>query len=189
MNNIGELVSAARQYEEQTDEASLVGFLEDVALVSDIDKYDEEADAVVLMTIHSAKGLEFPVVFLAGMEDGIFPSEQNRNSADEMSEERRLAYVAITRAKEKLYITYARGRMMYGRTLYGRLSCFIREEVPEQLIERDMPRSAFQRQSLYSRQSRDEYDDNRSFTELRRTPDILGGVKSERDRGDRKSVV
>ena len=92
------------------------------------------------MTVHAAKGLEFPVVFLAGMEDGIFPSEQDRETDGEMSEERRLAYVAITRAKEMLYISYAKERMMYGRTLYGRLSCFVREELPVELTVRDVPR-------------------------------------------------
>jgi DNA helicase-2/ATP-dependent DNA helicase PcrA len=136
-DNVRALISYAEEYEQNNEEATLEGFLEDIALVADVDNYDSEADAVVLMTIHSAKGLEFPVVFLAGMEDGIFPSQQNLGEPDEMSEERRLAYVAITRAKEKLYVTYAKNRTMYGRTNYGMLSCFIREEVPSALIERD----------------------------------------------------
>lgn len=135
LNNIGELVSAARQYEEQTDEATLVGFLEDVALVSDIDKYDEEADAVVLMTIHSAKGLEFPIVFLPGMEENIFPSFQTMYSNEEIEEERRLAYVAITRAKRKLYMTNVRDRMLNGRTRSNPISRFV-GEIPEELTER-----------------------------------------------------
>ncbi len=150
MENVGELIVSAKEYEKRVDtddeESLLTGFLEEAFLVSDVDKYDETADAVVLMTIHAAKGLEFPVVFLAGMEDGIFPSSQNREDPEEMSEERRLAYVAITRAKEKLLISYAKSRMMYGRTLYGTLSCFIREELPEQLCERDMPRAVPPRQ-------------------------------------------
>ena len=144
IENVNELITAALEYEkrvsESGDEPTLTGFLEEVFLISDVDKYDENADAVVLMTIHAAKGLEFPVVFLAGMEDGIFPSEQDRESDAEMSEERRLAYVAITRAKEMLYISYAKERMMYGRTLYGRLSCFIRDELPVELTARDIPR-------------------------------------------------
>ncbi len=146
IDNVNEFIAAAIEYEkrceEGEDEATLPGFLEEISLVSDVDKYDESADAVVLMTIHAAKGLEFPVVFLAGMEDGIFPSQQNMFEPDEMSEERRLAYVAITRAKEKLYVTYAKNRTMYGKTNYGRLSCFIKEEVPRTLLFEDMPRRA-----------------------------------------------
>ena len=138
ISNINELVSAALEYEkrctEAGGEATLSSFLEEVALISDVDKYDESADAVVLMTIHAAKGLEFPVVILSGMEDGIFPSQRCIGEEEEMSEERRLAYVAITRAKEKLYITYAKNRQMYGRATYSMLSCFIREEVPKSLI-------------------------------------------------------
>ena len=136
IDNIQELITAALEYEQRAEEPTLGGFLEDVALVSDVDKYDEEADAVVLMTIHSAKGLEFPVVFLTGMEDGIFPSSQNIYSDDEMSEERRLAYVAITRAKQRIFITHVHERLLYGRTAYNKLSRFIREEVPESLIEK-----------------------------------------------------
>ncbi len=142
--NVNELISAAVEYEKRCEEISaeptLPGFLEEISLVSDVDKYDENADAVVLMTIHAAKGLEFPVVFLSGMEDGIFPSQQNLGMPEEMNEERRLAYVAITRAKEKLYVTYAKNRTIYGRTNYANLSCFIREEVPESLLLRDAPR-------------------------------------------------
>ena len=142
IDNINELIAGAIEYEARIEEikgedgpsASLAGFLEEISLVSDVDKYDEDADAVVMMTIHSAKGLEFPTVFIAGMEDGIFPSEQNIMSEVEMGEERRLCYVAITRAKDKLYITYTKNRTMYGRTSYNMLSCFIRKEVPEELL-------------------------------------------------------
>lgn len=144
IESVEELVSAAAEYEKRTTEAqdtpTLSGFLEEITLVSDVDTYDAEADAVVMMTVHSAKGLEFPVVFLAGMEDGIFPSAQNLGMPDEMSEERRLAYVAITRAKEKLYVTCARERILYGRTTQNPLSLFIREEVPADLREDDAPR-------------------------------------------------
>ncbi len=142
--NVNEFVSAAVEYEKRCEEAeeeiSLMGFLEEINLVSDVDKYDETADAVVLMTVHSAKGLEFPIVFLAGMEDGIFPSVQNLMEEDELQEERRLAYVAITRAKERLYITHAKNRMMYGRTAYNPLSRFVREEIPQSLMLTDAPR-------------------------------------------------
>ncbi len=136
IDNVGELISAAAEYEKRAgEEASLVGFLEEVALVSDVDKYDENADAVVLMTIHSAKGLEFPIVFLPGMEEGIFPGSQVNQDPGELNEERRLAYVAITRAKERIYITHTRERMIYGRTSINPLSRFVREEIPASLIE------------------------------------------------------
>jgi DNA helicase-2/ATP-dependent DNA helicase PcrA len=120
----------------------LSAFLERCALVADVDKYDKDADAVVLMTVHSAKGLEFPVVFLAGMEDGIFPSTQNIGEPSEMSEERRLAYVAITRAKDQLYITHAKNRLMYGKSAYNPLSRFVKMEIPPHLLEFDRPRPA-----------------------------------------------
>ena len=142
--NVSELKSAAIEYEKRCadsgEEANLSGFLEELALVSDVDKYDENADAVVLMTVHSAKGLEFPIVFLAGMEDGIFPSNQNIGEPAEISEERRLMYVAVTRAKERLYITHAKSRLMYGRTGYNPLSQFVRDEIPEALVVHDSPR-------------------------------------------------
>jgi DNA helicase-2/ATP-dependent DNA helicase PcrA len=143
IDSINEFISAAIEYEGRTESPTLSGFLEEVALISDVDKYDEDADAVVLMTIHSAKGLEFPIVFLAGMEEGIFPGMQTILNPGEMSEERRLAYVAITRAKERLYLTHTRERTMYGRTGSNPLSRFIREELPEELIEKDAPRPRF----------------------------------------------
>ena len=117
------------------------GFLEEVALVADIDSLDESSDYVVLMTLHSAKGLEFPYVFLAGMEDGIFPSYMSitsDNAMEEIEEERRLAYVGITRAMEKLTLTAARQRMVRGNIQYNRLSRFV-HEIPEGLLERSNP--------------------------------------------------
>ena len=180
--NVNEFISAAVEYEKRCEtndtEPTLVGFLEEISLISDVDKYDENADAVVLMTVHAAKGLEFPVVFLSGMEDGIFPSQQNLGEADEMSEERRLAYVAITRAKEKLYVTYAKNRTMYGRTNYGMLSCFIREEIPDALIERDGPRKAPPRAPLsYTPSPRRQYREevSREFT---RRPEMTGAQRT-----------
>ncbi|MBR4895184.1 MAG: ATP-binding domain-containing protein, partial [Clostridia bacterium] len=147
MNNIGELVSAARAYEETADEPTLVGFLEDVALVSDVDKYDETADAVVLMTIHSAKGLEFPVVFLPGMEENIFPSFQTLLVPEELEEERRLAYVAITRAKRAVYITHVHDRMLNGRSSANPVSRFV-TEIPAELcrVEEELPEESELRQ-------------------------------------------
>ncbi len=143
IDNIGELVSAAAEYEKRVEEPSLVGFLEEISLISDVDKYDENADAVVLMTIHSAKGLEFPTVFLPGLEEGVFPAAQVRDDPAELNEERRLAYVALTRAKEKIFISHTHERMMYGRTAYNPPSRFLREEIPEELLENDAPKRAF----------------------------------------------
>ena len=137
--NVEEFISNAVEYEQTHDSPTLSSFLEEIALIADIDNYDTEADAVVLMTIHSAKGLEFPVVFLSGMEDGLFPSQQSALSPDELEEERRLAYVAITRAKDRLYVTCARERLMYGRTVYSVRSRFINEMGSEFMTE-DVPK-------------------------------------------------
>ena len=175
MENIEEFISAAVEYEtrcaDSGESATCHGFLEEISLVADVDKYDETADAVVLMTVHAAKGLEFPVVFLAGMEDGIFPSIQNIGEAEEMSEERRLAYVAITRAKEMLYITHARERMMYGKTTYNQLSRFIKDELPKNLVFEDAPRRKPQGFGAYQ-QTRPIENRQSYFNELRRPVDM-----------------
>ncbi len=176
MEYVDELVSAAAEYETRMsavgDEPTLWGFLEEIALVSDVDKYDDEANAVVLMTVHAAKGLEFPVVFIAGMEDGIFPSQQNLGMPEEMAEERRLAYVAITRAKEKLYVTYAKNRMLYGRTVAGVLpSLFIRDELPEHLVEPYRPKREPSRS--YTSYTQKKYGSSltrQTYGELNRNP-------------------
>ena len=117
-------------------EPSLEGFLEELSLISDVDKYDENADVVTMMTMHSAKGLEFPKVFICGAEEGLFPSYRSMESDEEMEEERRLCYVAMTRAKKELYITCSQRRMLYGQTTYGRPSRFI-EEIPAELIREE----------------------------------------------------
>lgn len=137
LENIGELVSTAAQYEKDAAEPTISEFLEDVALVSDIDKYDDTADAVILMTIHSAKGLEFPTVFLPGWEEGIFPGYQSIMNPSEIEEERRLAYVAITRAKETLFITHVHQRMLNGSTQYNQKSRFAKEIPPWLTVEED----------------------------------------------------
>lgn len=139
LQNIEELVSNAVEYEQRTENATLESYLEEISLVSDIDNYDKEADAVVLMTIHSAKGLEFPVVFLPGMEEGVFPSSQSSLYPEELEEERRLAYVAITRAKERLYATHVRERLLYGKTQFNPRSRFI-DEIPEEYLLQEQPR-------------------------------------------------
>lgn len=133
--NIDELISKAVQYEETVDEPLLSGFLEEVALVADIDNLDENNDMVSLMTIHSAKGLEFPIVYLAGMEDGLFPSYMSISTGDEsdIEEERRLCYVGITRAKETLIMSAARMRTVRGETQMNRTSRFVRE-IPKELL-------------------------------------------------------
>ena len=137
---VDEIVSRAVEHAKENENASLASFLEENALVADIDNYDAESDAIVLMTIHSAKGLEFPVVFLPGWEEGVFPGEKAMISDAELEEERRLAYVAITRAKEKLFCTHARERLLYGRTIYGRPSRFL-AEIPEEYTELFPPKT------------------------------------------------
>ena len=132
--NVQELASNLRRFEEEIPEGTLSDFLEEVSLITDIDNYDNNADSVVLMTVHSAKGLEFPVVFLPGMEENIFPGMASVYVPSEVEEERRLAYVAITRAKEELYIFHAESRMIFGMTNRNRVSRFV-EEIPETLIE------------------------------------------------------
>ena len=132
LENIEELGSNIKKYCEENAEPTLFGFLEEVSLLTDIDNYDENADTVTMMTMHSAKGLEFPFVFLVGMEDGIFPGNQSLFSKSDMEEERRLAYVAITRAKKMLYLTNASTRLIFGQTNRNRPSTFLRE-VPKSL--------------------------------------------------------
>ena len=140
IENVRELSSMLRRYEEEAgDEAALSGFLEEVSLFTDIDNYDQEADSAVMMTIHSAKGLEFPVVFLPGWEEGVFPGMSVLYNPEEVEEERRLAYVAITRAREELYIYHAESRMIFGTTSRNRLSRF-GGEIPEELLEHSRSR-------------------------------------------------
>ena len=140
LQNLGQLVNNVKNYcDQQGEAASLEGYLEDIALISDIDNYNESADQVVLMTIHSAKGLEFPYVFLIGMEEGVFPSEMSKYSEADLEEERRLAYVGITRAKKELYISNSVTRMLYGRTQRNEPSRFLREIEPEYLEETRSP--------------------------------------------------
>ncbi len=140
LQNLGQLVNNVKNYcDQHGEEASLEGYLEDIALISDIDNYNESADQVVMMTIHSAKGLEFPYVFLIGMEEGVFPSEMSKYSEADLEEERRLAYVGITRAKQELYISNSVTRMLYGRTQRNEPSRFLREIEPEYIEETRSP--------------------------------------------------
>ena len=135
IDNLGEFLSAVSEYEKTEETPSLAGFLESVSLVSDIDAYDENDDTCVLMTIHSAKGLEFQNVFLSGMEEGLFPSVRSLDSSEDLEEERRLCYVAITRAKRQLYVTAAKSRTVYGQTTHQVNSRFLKEIPDEYLIE------------------------------------------------------
>ena len=134
IENIEELRSSILKFQEESPDGTLSDFLEEVALYTDLDRTDLQDDSVTLMTMHSAKGLEFPYVFVAGCEEGIFPGRMSMNSPDEIEEERRLAYVAITRAKKKLYLTTAAQRMLFGQTTWNKISRFA-QEIPEELVE------------------------------------------------------
>lgn len=158
ISNINELVSKVVAYEQKVEEetgdrATLSGFLEEVALVADIDNVDESDDKVLLMTLHSAKGLEFPVVYMAGVEDGVFPSYRTivSDDADDMEEERRLAYVGITRAQEDLHVLCAKQRMINGETQYNPVSRFVKE-IPGNLLDNRIP--------TYKKFDLDDYDDD-----------------------------
>ena len=135
IENVQELKTSILQYIQSAQEPTLSGFLEEVALYTDLDSYDSGAESVVMMTMHSAKGLEFPDVFIVGMEEGIFPGQRSIGEEEEMEEERRLCYVAITRAKKKLCLCCARQRVLFGQTISGKPSRFT-EEIPEEHLER-----------------------------------------------------
>ena len=137
--NVRELKTSIIGYMKEYGDDTLEGYLANVALYTDMDNYDPDADCVILMTMHSAKGLEFPTVFIVGMEETIFPGIRAIGEHDEMEEERRLCYVAITRAKEKLCMTCARQRMIFGRTTVNRVSRFV-SEIPEEHINKNIPR-------------------------------------------------
>jgi DNA helicase-2/ATP-dependent DNA helicase PcrA len=163
IENIRELMTATQQFEATTEDPTLSGFLEQTALIADIDALEDadSNDRVVMMTLHAAKGLEFPVVFLVGLEEGVFPHSRSLANDTELEEERRLAYVGITRAKEELFLTYATRRTIFGNTNIGTLSRFVRE-VPKELMK--LPRSLQNRTtfggsgtSLSARAVRDEY--------------------------------
>ena len=184
LDNLEEFISGVIEYERVASsdpdlEPTLSGFLEENALVADVDKYDEKADAVVMMTVHSAKGLEFPIVFLPGMEDGLFPGMQSiMGSEAEIEEERRLAYVAITRAKRELYITHVSNRLLYGRTQYNPPSRFV-EEIPKELLFTE------------SRPRHNAYSDRGAsipFEEVRSLDSITVGVPLVRRASDTKET-
>ena len=137
--NVRELKSSMLSFMKDSGDLTLEGYLANVALYTDLDNYDRESDSVVMMTMHSAKGLEFPTVFIVGCEEGIFPGIRAIGEPEEMEEERRLCYVAVTRAKRRLYLTCARQRMLFGRTTANRVSRFV-DEIPEEHIRKNIPR-------------------------------------------------
>ena len=191
LENIRELKSSIHSYMDNTENPTLSGFLEEIALYTDLEQYNEGDDAVVMMTMHSAKGLEFPNVFLVGFEDGLFPGMRAIGDTQEMEEERRLCYVAITRAKQSLTITYARRRMIYGRTSAAMASRFLKE-IPEDCIVRKgisqpRPESAWgapspgyshmkPRQSCHSESSMLPKTGDASYLELNKGDMVLHGA-------------
>ena len=142
LENLGELISGAKSFEAVSEGASISDYVDSISLVSDIDDYDEDEDSVSMMTIHMAKGLEFPVVFIAGCEDGLFPSERSKFEPDGIEEERRLAYVAITRARQELFMTWANQRKVFGKTEYHKESMFI-DEIPDYCCEDITPKPTY----------------------------------------------
>lgn len=163
LENVRELITAAAEYEEREAEPTLVGFLEMITLVADIDNMDDKSDIVTLMTLHSAKGLEFPIVFMVGMEEGLLPHQRSFASEAELEEERRLCYVGITRAKEEIYLTHARSRRLFGQTDYRMPSRFI-EEIPEELLKREDAYQSLRRPTISSYDPDEpDTDDGQSF--------------------------
>ena len=145
--NVGELISGAANYVQSTETPSFSDYMDNLSLVSDIDNYDEQLDAAVLMTIHAAKGLEFPIVFICGFDEGIFPSVMTIYNNDEIEEERRLCYVGITRAKRLLHLTCAYSRMVYGKTSAYHPSRFL-DEIPENLLETEDSRESLYKEKI-----------------------------------------
>ncbi len=182
LQNIYELISVATKYSSLEPGESLGIFLEEIALISDLDKLDDQDNSVTLMTIHSAKGLEFGTVFLAGLEDGIFPHSRSLLERSELEEERRLMYVAITRAKQKLYLLHARSRMLYGESQANPVSQFI-SDFPEEVLEKDAAR---QHQTLNAKPIPEETDHELIYHHQEPQEPTLSSVSDFRD-GDRVS--
>ena len=161
--NLGELIAAVTEYEESEPESTLAGFLEKITLASDIDSMEDKSDVVTMMTLHSAKGLEFPIVFMVGIEEGLLPHQRSYDSKAELEEERRLCYVGITRAQEHVYLTYARSRRLYRDIDYRIPSRFI-EEIPPELVNQASPYES-PRRPVVSSYDPDEpdFEENVSF--------------------------
>ena len=157
LENIKEFIGSARDFEEQSEEPTLENFLAQLSLVSDVDTADIDDDRVTLMTLHSSKGLEFPVVFMVGMEDGLFPQSRAIEDPNEMEEERRACYVGITRAQRKLYLTHARQRMLYGHTQNFPPSTFL-AEIPSEYLDEQKSAFGWEDEPIYRRQGRQQPD-------------------------------
>lgn len=185
IDNLREFITVAIDFERFNEEAKLGEFLESISLVADVDSDEEQKDEVVLMTLHSAKGLEFPVVFLSGMEEGIFPGYQAANEESEMEEERRLCYVGITRAREVLYLTGAYCRTIYGSTTYNRASRFI-TEIPEELVE-GLENIKKKQEKLKSWD--DSTDDSYGYSDYRKASKTFGQTASSLNTGFRSIVT
>lgn len=170
IENTMELKSNIAEYVQREENPTLEGFMEEVSLFTDIDRMDADADAVVMMTMHSAKGLEFPNVFLVGMEDGIFPSFRSMDNMEDLEEERRLCYVAVTRAKKQLYLTCAEHRMMYGQTRYSKPSQFL-DEIPEEYVDTNIMETRQEAQEKLDIASNPNFQSKRTY-------DISGNTKS-----------
>lgn len=161
--NLGELIAAVAEYEESETEATLAGFLEKITLSSDIDSMEDKSDLVTMMTLHSAKGLEFPIVFMVGVEEGLLPHQRSYDSEAELEEERRLCYVGLTRAEEHVYLTHARSRRLYGDIDYRLPSRFI-EEIPPELVDQGTKPEASRRRVVSSYDPDEpDFEDDVSF--------------------------
>jgi DNA helicase-2/ATP-dependent DNA helicase PcrA len=161
--NLQELVNAALQYQEENDDGNLEGFLASAALASDADDKDTAADRVTLMTLHASKGLEFPVVFLVGLEQGLFPSYRSLDDPSSLEEERRLCYVGVTRAKERLFLSHASERRLWGGMREPAVPSVFLSELPAELLSGDVPRSggaAIRREQRLERLTRVDRDDS-----------------------------
>ena len=187
IENIDELLSKITAYEEAEDEPTLSGFLEEVALVADIDGLDEDSNYVVLMTLHSAKGLEFPNIYLTGMEDGLFPSYRSilsETPTEDIEEERRLAYVGITRAKENLSITGARQRMLRGETQFHKVSRFVKEISEELLTKPDSGLKAEELQRHAQKETHRQSSFQKAREAFRSKPVAAAGYGTPRNFGN-----
>ncbi len=161
--NLGELIAAVAEYEESDPEPTLAGFLEKITLSSDIDSMEDKSDLVTMMTLHSAKGLEFPIVFMVGVEEGLLPHQRSYDSEAELEEERRLCYVGLTRAEEHVYLTHARSRRLYGDIDYRLPSRFI-EEIPPELVDQGTKLEASRRRVVSSYDPDEpDFEDDVSF--------------------------
>lgn len=184
IENLNEFLSMVQQTVKETPEITLEEMLENITLVSDIDNYDEAQDTVTLMTLHSAKGLEFPVVFLVGMEEGIFPGMRSFNSAEELEEERRLCYVGITRAKKQLFLTHARTRTLFGTTKYNMVSRFIKEIPDELYIEIEKEKKILQADKFPQRRKTPSFGQSSLLNQTEQKANTAAGNMLDFHEGD-----